>query len=126
MARADRKLFRLLADEVCYDILRALLDEPEPLAQRDLVRLLGVASSTISRRINDLEDAGLVARTSKHGVWRPVYEGTTRELLRSAAELMAMTHAKLSDDAVKDARTLKEPNSPEPSLAIHGEETETP
>lgn len=124
MARADRKLFRLLTDEVCYDILRALLDEAEPLAQRDLVRILGVASSTVSRRVNDLEDVGLVARASRHGACSLVYESTTRELLRSAAELMAMAHAKLSDDAIAAAQGLRELDSPERSLAIREGEAE--
>lgn len=124
MARADRKLFRLLTDEVCYDILRTLLEESEPLAQRDLVRILGVASSTVSRRVIDLEDIGLVQRASKHGACSLVYESTTRELLRSAAALMGMAHARLSDDAVKDTGALEEPKSPTPSIAARDGGTE--
>lgn len=115
MARSDRKLFRLLTDEVCYGILRALVESPVPLAQRELVRRLDVASSTISRRIIDLEDIGLVERGSKHGACSLVYESTTRELLKAAAELMAMTHAKMSDESSAVANALREPRSPGPS-----------
>ena len=116
MARADRKLFRVLGDEVCYAILLVLLDATNPLPQRELVRLLNVASSTISRRVNDLEDLGLVERASMHGPCSLVYESTTRELLRSASELMAMTHAKLSDESAMTANVLRGPASPEPAL----------
>jgi DNA-binding IclR family transcriptional regulator len=118
MARSDRKLFRLLTDEVCYGILRALVESPVPLAQRELVRRLDVASSTISRRIIDLEDIGLVERGSKHGVCSLVYESTTRELLNAAAELMAMAHAKMSDEASAVANALREPRSPDPSPVV--------
>jgi DNA-binding IclR family transcriptional regulator len=117
MPRADRKLFRLLTDEVCYDILRALLEAAGPLPQSALVRQLKLNSSTVSRRVNDLEDLGLVTRASKHGPCSLAYEETTRELLKSAASLMGMVHAKLLDEAMADLAALDPPASLEPSLA---------
>jgi DNA-binding MarR family transcriptional regulator len=107
MARADGKLYELLADEVCRAILRALLERDEPITQRTLTAELAYGSSTISRRMGDLEDAGLVARSSAHAPYFVLFRAKTRELLLAGADLAHMAHEGLADDAARDARELR-------------------
>lgn len=48
----------LLTDEYARQILRAVTEEAKPACE--LVELLGVSRPTVYRRLDDLEDAGLV------------------------------------------------------------------
>jgi DNA-binding MarR family transcriptional regulator len=113
MARADGKLFDLLADHVCRLILAALIKEPGPLTQQQLIAKLGLSSSTVSRRLGDLEDMGLVERASRRAPYRVVYEKQTRDLMATALEIAASTAARVSLQADTEARELRETLSPE-------------
>lgn len=107
MSRADGRLLELLADEVCRAILRCLLGSEEPLTQRALTSSLALGSSTISRRMRELEDAGLVARASGHAPYRVLFPEKTRELLRAGADLAFMAHDGLAKDVQNTARELR-------------------
>jgi DNA-binding IclR family transcriptional regulator len=113
MARADGKLFDLLADHVCRLILAALIKEPGPLTQQQLIAKLGLSSSTVSRRLGDLEDMGLVERASRRAPYRVVYEKQTRDLMATALEIAASAAARVSLEADTEARELRETHSPE-------------
>jgi DNA-binding MarR family transcriptional regulator len=113
MARADGKLFDLLADHVCRLILAALIKAPGPLTQQQLIAGLGLSSSTVSRRLGDLEDMGLVERASRRAPYRVVYEKQTRDLMATALEIAASTAARVSLEADTEARELRETLNPE-------------
>ncbi len=84
MARPDGKLFQLMADEVCHDILRRLLASVAPLTQKALTAASPYDSSTISRRMGDLEDLGLVQRPSAHAPYHLQFREQTRALRAQA------------------------------------------
>jgi DNA-binding MarR family transcriptional regulator len=107
MSRADGKLYELLADEVCRRMLVALLENSERLTQRELISALGYNSSTVSRRMGDLEAAGLVSRSSSHAPYEVVFAEKTRELLLAALDLAEMAHSSLAEEAGKGARKLR-------------------
>jgi DNA-binding MarR family transcriptional regulator len=107
MSRADGKLYELLADEVCRAILRVLVASDLPLTQRALTATLPFNSSTISRRMGDLEDAGLVARESGHAPYSVLFRDKTLELLLAGADLARMAHQGLADDVDGDAREMR-------------------
>jgi DNA-binding MarR family transcriptional regulator len=93
-----------LADPVTIEILKLLLERPR--AQKHLVAEIGVASSTISRRIGSLEDLGLVRRD---GLRAPCYlplADETRRLLAASMDLASKIAADLADRAAADAREL--------------------
>jgi DNA-binding IclR family transcriptional regulator len=113
MARADGKLFDLLADHVCRLILAALVKAPGPLTQQQLIARLGLSSSTVSRRLGDLEDMGLVERASRRAPYRLVYATQTRDLMATALEIAASTAARVSLEADTEARELREALGPE-------------
>jgi DNA-binding HxlR family transcriptional regulator len=88
MGREDRQLLELVSDGVCHEILiRLLADGPQTQAQlRAAVR---VGSGAISRRMADLENAGLVVRERSHGPYHLVLPQQTRELMEGAMVLAA-------------------------------------
>jgi DNA-binding Lrp family transcriptional regulator len=96
MVRADRKLFRLLSDDVCRDLLDCLLGKDGPQTQAQLTKALSLNSSTVSRRIGQLEEEGVVEqRGGKRGPYKVVFPLPTRKLLEEASELaslLASTH----------------------------------
>ena len=106
MALPDGKLFELLADDVCRDLLRTLLHEPEPLTQRQLVAALGMNSSTVSRRMGALEDWGLVTRRSSHAPYDILFPSDTRRLLAAAATLTRVVKERQADEAREHERQL--------------------
>jgi DNA-binding MarR family transcriptional regulator len=105
MARPDGKLFELLADDVCRDLLRTLLND-EPLTQRQLVAALGVNSSTVSRRMGELEDWGLVTRRSSHAPYDILDRSDIRSLLGTAARLTRVVKERQADEAREHERQL--------------------
>jgi DNA-binding transcriptional MocR family regulator len=107
VSRADGKLYEVLADEVCRAILRGLLSSEEPLTQRSLTAALPYNSSTISRRMADLEDLGLVLRSSGHAPYSVPFPEKTRELLVAGTDLARMTHQALAEEAARDGRELR-------------------
>ena len=106
MARPDGKLFQLMADEVCHDILRRLLASVAPLTQKALTAASPYDSSTISRRMGDLEDLGLVQRPSAHAPYHLQFREQTRALLRAGAELARLAHAAAAADLEADIANL--------------------
>jgi DNA-binding IclR family transcriptional regulator len=121
MSRADGKLFELLADEVCRAILRVLLRRGEPTTQRQLTAELPFNSSTISRRMAELVDGGLVTHTSGHAPYSVVHPSKTRELLLAGADLAQMAHQSLADAAALDARELRKAHLTASSTPVRGE-----
>jgi DNA-binding HxlR family transcriptional regulator len=107
MARADGKIYALLADEACRGILRALLLSDSPMPQRALTAKLPFNSSTISRRMGELEDAGLVAHATSHAPYTLLFPHQTRALLLAGADLAETAHKALADDVEWDARPLR-------------------
>lgn len=108
MPRADRKLFRLINDDVCRDILELLLDRDGPRTQAELTAALDLNSGTISRRLASLEDEGVVERTGPRGAYAVVFPSDTRELLLAASGLvgrLAHAHAENADELSKRQRT---------------------
>jgi DNA-binding Lrp family transcriptional regulator len=107
MSRADRKLFRLFNDDVCRDILDLLLDRNGPRTQAELTAALNLNSGTISRRLANLEDEGVVERTGPRGTYAVVFPSKTRELLHAASGLvsrLAHAYAEEADDLLKRQR----------------------
>jgi DNA-binding GntR family transcriptional regulator len=107
MARADGKLFDLLADHPCRVILAGLLKARRPLTQRELIASLGLSSSTISRRLGELEDIGLVGRASPRAPYVLVFEDKTRELMATALDLVSSATMRASLEADTEARELR-------------------
>jgi DNA-binding IclR family transcriptional regulator len=107
VAHPDGKLFELLADEPCHDLLRILLREREGLTQKQLVAIAGLNSSTISRRMRELEEAGFVARRSVHGRYEVVFPTETRAVLLAAAKLTQVTLQRKLDVASLHVEELR-------------------
>jgi DNA-binding Lrp family transcriptional regulator len=109
MPGADGKLFEVLSDDVCRSLLRSLLRHDEPQTQRQLTSELRYNSSTVSRRMKELEDLGIVARTHP-GTPRAPYEilfpSKTRALLLTAVQLANLTRTRQAEEAAADERQL--------------------
>jgi DNA-binding Lrp family transcriptional regulator len=107
MARPDRKLLRLLNDDVCRDLLDGLLSREGPRTQAQLGAALGLNSSTVSRRMGNLEDEGIVRLTGRRGPYELVFPAATRELMEKTAELTMLlaerqfSEAKASRDELR-------------------------
>jgi DNA-binding Lrp family transcriptional regulator len=112
MARADGKLYELLADHACRVILAALLKGPGAMTQRELVASLSLSSSTISRRMAELEAIGLVEHDSARSPYRVVFEEKTRALMKVALELGSAAAMRESFEADTEARELDEAPAP--------------
>lgn len=108
MPRADRKLFRLLNDDVCRDILELLLDRDGPRTQAELTAALDLNSGTISRRLSNLEDEGVVERIGRRGPYAVSFASETRKLMFAAsalAKLLANAQSSAAEDLSKRQRT---------------------
>jgi len=108
MPRADRKLFRLLNDDVSRDVLDLLLDRNGPRTQVELTAALDLNSGTISRRLSNLEDEGVVERIGRRGPYAVVFPSETRKLLLAASglvKLLADVQAEVAEDLSKRQRT---------------------
>jgi DNA-binding IclR family transcriptional regulator len=106
VARADGKLFEVLADDVCRDLLRALLREDEPQTQRQLCAALKLNSSTVSRRMAEMEELGIVHRRSSHAPYEIQFPGKVREILLSAIGLRRMALERQAAEAAEQERDL--------------------
>jgi DNA-binding Lrp family transcriptional regulator len=107
VARADGKLFHVLADETCREILAVLLRVfPEALTQRQLIASLGLTSSTASRRLGELEDLGVVERASSRAPYTLVFEEQTRSFMVAGLQIAAATAARVSLQADTEAQDL--------------------
>jgi DNA-binding Lrp family transcriptional regulator len=112
MARADGKLYELLADHACRVILAALLKAPGAMTQRELVASLSLSSSTISRRMAELEAIGLIEHDSARSPYRLTFEEKTRALMKIALELGAAVAMRESFEADTGARELDATQAP--------------
>jgi DNA-binding Lrp family transcriptional regulator len=97
MARPDRKLFRLLNDDVCRDVVDSLLGKDGPLTQAELTERLGLNSGTVSRRVGHLEDEGIVEQVGKR--YRLVFAEQTRKVMQETGELTLLLSARQHEDA---------------------------
>jgi len=100
-----RGLLSTLADPIAREIVTHLLDEPQ--TQKALGAALGVAASTITRRVRTLEDTGLVARDSVRGPCYLTFPDATRRVLLASAELAASSALHHAELVEADARTLR-------------------
>lgn len=88
MVRADRKVFRLLNDDVCRDLLDCLLGKNGPQTQAQLTKVLDLNSSTVSRKMGQLEEEGVVEQLGgKRGPYKVAFPLPTRRLLEEASEI---------------------------------------
>jgi DNA-binding MarR family transcriptional regulator len=99
-------MFQSMTDEVCHDILREFLGSRDPLTQKALTASLSYDSSTISRRMGELEDLGIVRRGSGHAPYRLQFREQIRDLLRAGAELARLAHAAQAADLASDIEDL--------------------
>ena len=106
MPAADGKLYAVFADEICRRILRALV--PAPLTQTQLAAKLVVNSSTISRRIGELEAVGLVTRSTPHAPCELLFPEQTHEHLVTGADLLFRAVDRQAQLAAEDLRDLKD------------------
>jgi DNA-binding Lrp family transcriptional regulator len=107
MALSVGKLFAVLGQEECRRALRHLLDSDPPQTQRQLSVALGLRSSVISRRMKEIEDAGLVKRGSSHAPYDVLFPGRVRQLLTLGAELArdaSKRQAEEDDEYAKEIR----------------------
>jgi DNA-binding MarR family transcriptional regulator len=122
MARADGKLFRLLTDDVCRDLLRLLLCSKDPQTQGQLALELGLNSSTVSRRMRVLEDAALVTRATPHAPYELLFPQKTRELLAAGVDLAALALSDQAAQAQSDAQELRKEGMAGGLLLDHAKE----
>lgn len=96
---------RALADESRLRLLAAL--EAGELCVCQLTALLGLATSTVSKHLTQLRDAGLV-QSRKDGRW-VYYRRAGREATPTVERALTMIREALADDPLvrRDARRLK-------------------
>jgi DNA-binding MarR family transcriptional regulator len=87
MRPPDGKVFDVLGDDDCREIIDRLLESAEPLTQKRLMADLGMKSSLVSRRMGEIEDAGLATRTSSHAPYDLLFREKVRQLLELGADL---------------------------------------
>jgi DNA-binding transcriptional regulator GbsR (MarR family) len=107
MSRADGKLFEVLADPVCRDLLWGLLESETPLTQSQLGTQLGLSSGLVSKRMGVLEGLGLVERATSHAPYSVIFPVETRALLVDGAQLFASAIKRRAEQAEEVARRLK-------------------
>lgn len=107
MHRADGKLFEVLADPVCRDLLWRLLESDSPLTQSQLCSQLSLSSGLVSKRMGTLETLGLVERPTPHAPYAVVFPVETRALLVDGAQLFASAIERQAEQAKDIARRLK-------------------
>lgn len=107
MYRADGKLFEVLADPVCRDLLWGLLESDAPLTQSQLGGSLALSSGLVSKRMGSLETVGLVERPSPHAPYSVVFPAETRALLVDGAQLFASAIKRQAESAEEIARRLQ-------------------
>jgi DNA-binding IclR family transcriptional regulator len=109
MAEADGKLFELLADEPCRELLLIFVRESTPLTQRQLATLLEnkFNGSTISRRMADLEEYGLVKRRTPHSPYELLFPEQMGNLLEQGFDLVRDAKQRQADLAALHAEELR-------------------
>lgn len=107
MALSVGKLFDVLSQDDCREALGRLLDSPRPLTQGQLSKALKLKSSAISRRMKEVEDVGLVQRSSSHAPYEVLFSKQTRELLVLGAELARDAMARKAEEDDEYARALR-------------------
>jgi DNA-binding IclR family transcriptional regulator len=77
------------------------------MTQRELTASLPFNSSTISRRMGELEDAGLVAHATSHAPYTLLFDSELRALLVAGSDLVEKAHRALADDVEWEARPVR-------------------
>jgi DNA-binding HxlR family transcriptional regulator len=107
MYRPDGKIFEVLSDPVCRDLLWSLLESDEPLTQSQLGKSLRLSSGLVSKRMGALETIGLVERPTSHAPYSVVFPAETRALLVDGAQLFVGAIQRQAQRADEDVRRLK-------------------
>jgi DNA-binding MarR family transcriptional regulator len=107
MYRPDGRLFEVLADPVCRDLLWGLLESDGPLTQSQLCGSLALSSGLVSKRMGTLETVGLVERPTSHAPYSVVFPAETRALLVDGAQLFASAIKRQAERADDGVRRLK-------------------
>ena len=103
--RPDVVVLKAIADQGCVDILRSLL--AGPATQKQLQAEHGINSGTLSRRMRELEQIGLVERERSHGPYQLVFGEQIRTLVQAAADLGQLGMQRRADEATAYARDLR-------------------
>lgn len=104
MPAPDAKVFEVFGIDECRGILDLLIRSHAPLTQKQIAEKLDLRSSGASRRMSEMEQAGLVARASSHGP----YELLFRETVQTMLELGADLGSAVADRAAEEARALSD------------------
>lgn len=102
MSRADGPVFAVASDDASHALLWALASSQEPMTQRQLTSELPYDSSTVSRRMAELESLGLVHRDSGHAPYSLRFRAETLALLRAGAELGRVARERQAQDLATD------------------------
>lgn len=107
MSSADGKLYELLANSVSRELLARLVAADGPRTQRQLTAETGLNASTISRRMGELENQGLVRRASAHAPYELIFPETTRDVLLAVQDLALMILERESDALRHQSQALR-------------------
>ena len=87
MSPPDAKVFDVFSIDDCRRILDLLLDSHEPLTQGQIADALNLKSSLASRRMAEIEQAGLVVRASSHAPYALTLRDKTQGMLEFGADI---------------------------------------
>lgn len=103
MGPPDAKVFDVFGIDECRDILDLLIDSRQPLTQGQIADALDLKSSQASRRMAEIEGAGLVRRASSHAPYELIFHEKAQTMLELGADLSA----EAAEMAAAEARELR-------------------
>lgn len=104
MRPPDAKVFDVFGNDDCRSILDLLIASEEPLTQGEIASALKLQSSLASKRMADIEAAGLVTRISSHAP----YELLSREMVQGLLEVGADLAGEAADRTAAAAKALRD------------------
>lgn len=109
MRPPDTSVFDVFGIEDCRRILDLLVDSGEPLTQGEIANALDLRSSVASRRMAEIEQAGLVVRASSHAPYELVFRELVHRMLEIGADLAGEVAARMSAEAqaLRDERRIR-------------------
>jgi DNA-binding IclR family transcriptional regulator len=84
---SDAKVFDVFSVDDCRSILDLLIDSREPLTQGQIAQALKLKSSQASRRMAEIEGAGLVTRASAHAPYELIFRDKAQTMLELGADI---------------------------------------
>lgn len=108
MRPPDGIVFSILGEDDCRAILDRFVASEEPLTQRELAAELDFQSGRISRRMKEIEDAGLVARTSPHAPYTLLFRERIGDLLEMGADLASEIAMRGAEEAAIHSNRRRE------------------